>query len=80
MKIVMINDFVLKRIVARIWKYADDLLFSLACYHEPGMPPKPFNDVQDTADFVTFRVPKGNLGVPVINEKCVHVKPTLIVL
>lgn len=80
MKIVMINDFVLKRIVARIWKYADDLLFSLACYHEPDMPPTPLNDVQDAANFVTIRVPKGNLGAPVVIEKCVHVKPTIIVL
>jgi hypothetical protein len=80
MEVTMINDVVLKGLVVRTWKYADDLLFRLACYREPDLPPTPLNDVQDEADFVTIRVPKGNLGAPVVIEKCGHVKPTLIVL
>jgi hypothetical protein len=80
MEVAMINDVVLKGLVVRTRKYADDLLFRLACYREPDLPPKPLNDVQDAADFVTIRVPKGNLGATVVIEKCVHVKPTLIVL
>ena len=59
----MINDVVLEGIVVKAWKYADDLLFRLACYRDPNMPQKPLNETQDAADFVTVRVPKGNLEV-----------------
>ena len=52
----MINDVVLEGIVVRTWKYADDLLFRLACYRDPDMPQKPLNETQDAADFVTIRV------------------------
>jgi hypothetical protein len=65
----MINDVVLEGIVVKAWKYADDLLFRLACYRDPDMPQKPFSEVKDAADFVTIRVPKGNLGAPVVVEK-----------
>ena len=61
----MINDVVLEGIVVKTWKYADDLLFRLACYRDPDMPQKPLNETQDAADFVTIRVIKGNLGAPV---------------
>ena len=70
----MINDVVLEGIVVKTWKYADDLLFRLACYRDPDLPQKPLNDVQDAADFVTIRVPKGNLGAPVVVEKNYHVR------
>jgi len=36
------------------------------------MPQKPLNETQDAADFVTIRVPKGNLGAPVVVEKNYH--------
>ncbi len=70
----MINDVVLEGIVVKAWKYADDLLFRLACYRDPDLPHKPLNEVQDAADFVTIRVPKGNLGAPVVVEKNHHVR------
>jgi arsenite-transporting ATPase len=60
----MINDVLLEGIVVKTWRYADDLLFRLASYRDPDLPPKPLNEVQDAADFVTIRVPKGNLGAP----------------
>ena len=59
----MINDVVLEGIVVKAWKYADDLLFRLACYRDLDMPQIPLNEVQDAADFVTVQVPKGNLEV-----------------
>jgi len=70
----MINDVVLEGIVVRTWKYADDLLFRLASYRDPALLQKPLNEVQDAADFVTIRVPKGNLGTPVVVEKYYHVR------
>ena len=69
----MINNVVLEGIVVRTWKYADDLLFHLACYRDPDLPQKPLNEVQDAADFVTIRVPKGDLGALVVVEKNYHV-------
>jgi hypothetical protein len=69
MEVEMINDVVLEGIVVRIWKYADDLLFRLTCYHDPDLPQKPLNDVQDAAGFVTIRVRKSNLGDPVVVVK-----------
>ena len=74
----MINDVVLEGIVVRAWKFADDLLLRLACYRDPDLPQKPFsplsgaqrvNEAKDAADFVTIRVPKGNLGAPVVVER-----------
>ncbi len=70
----MINDVVLEGIIVKTWKYADDLLFRLACYRDPDLPQKPLNEVQDAADFVTIRVPKGNLGAPVVVEKNYRVR------
>ncbi len=70
----MINDVVLEGIVVKTWKFADDLLFRLACYRDPDMPQKPLNETQDAADFVTVRVPKGNLGAPVVVEKNLHIR------
>ncbi len=70
----MINDVVLEGIVVKTWKYADDLLFRLACYRDPDLPQKPLNEVHDAADFVTIRVLKGNLGAPVVVEKNYHVR------
>ena len=70
----MINDVVLEGIVVRAWKYADDLLLRLACYRDPDLPQKPLNEVKDAADFVTIRVPKGNLGAPVVVEKNYHIR------
>ncbi len=70
----MINDVVLEGIVVRTWKYADDLLFRLACYRDPDLPQKPLNEVKDAADYVTIRVPKGNLGAPVVVEKNLHIR------
>jgi hypothetical protein len=70
----MINEVVLEGIVVKAWKYADDLLFRLACYRDPDLPTKSLNDIQDAADFVTIRVIKGNLGAPVSVEKGVSVR------
>lgn len=33
----MINDVVLEGIVVKAWKYADDLLFRLACYRDQAV-------------------------------------------
>lgn len=62
----MINDVVLEGIVVRTWKFADDLLFRLACYRDPDLPQRPLNETQDAADYVTIRVIKGNLGAPAV--------------
>jgi hypothetical protein len=70
----MINDVVLEGIVVKTWKYADDLLFRLACYRDPDLPQKALNVTQDAADFVTIRVTRGNLGAPVTVEKGGHVR------
>ena len=70
----MINDVVLEGIVVKTWKFADDLLFRLACYRDPDLPQKPRNEVQDAADFVTIRVIKGNLGAPVSVEKGANIR------
>jgi hypothetical protein len=37
----MVNDVVLEWIGVKAWKYADDLLFRLACYRNPDLPKKP---------------------------------------
>jgi hypothetical protein len=74
MEVAMINDVVLDGIVVRTWKYADDLLFRMACYRDPDLPQKPLNEIQDAADFVTIRVPKSNLDAPVVVEKNYHVR------
>jgi hypothetical protein len=74
MVIVMINDVVLENIVVKAWRYAVALLFHLACYRHPDLPPKPLNELQDATDFVKLRVPKGNLGLPVVVEKNYHVR------
>jgi hypothetical protein len=70
----MINEVVLEGIVVKTWKYAEDLLFRIACYRDPDLPSKSLNDAQDAADFVTIRVLKGNLGAPVVVEKGYHVR------
>jgi hypothetical protein len=70
----MINDVVLEGIVVKTWKYADDLLFRIACYRDPDLPTKFLNETQDAADFVTIRVLKGNLGAPVVIEKGYRVR------
>ncbi len=70
----MINEVVLEGIVVKTWKYADDLLFRLACFRDPDLPQKSLNEIQDAADYVTIRVFKGNLGAPVMVEKGVHVR------
>jgi hypothetical protein len=70
----MINEVVLEGIVVKTWKYADDLLFRLACYRDPDLPQKTLSDTQDAADFVTIRVTKGNLGAPVVVEKGVNIR------
>ena len=70
----MINEVVLEGIIVRTWKFADDVLFRLACYRDPDLPQRPLNEVQDAADFVTIRVPKGNLGAPVVVERNFRVR------
>jgi hypothetical protein len=65
----VINEVVLEGIVVKTWKYAEDLLFRIACYRDPDLPSKSLNEIQDAADFVTIRVLKGNLGAPVVVEK-----------
>ena len=72
----MINDVVLEGIIVKTWKYADGLLFRLAYNRDPDLPQKPNNEVQDAVDFVTIRVPKGNLSAPVV-EKNFHVRCTI---
>ena len=46
----MINEVVLEGIVVKTWKYADDLLFRIACYRDPDLPQKSLNEAQDAAD------------------------------
>jgi hypothetical protein len=70
----MINEVVLEGIIVKTWKFADDLLFRLACYRDPDLPSKPLSDVKDAADFVTIRVIKGNLGAPVSVQKGINVR------
>jgi hypothetical protein len=74
MEVSMINDLVLEEIAVRTWRYAYDLLFRLACYRHPDLPPKPLNERQDVTDFVTLQVPKSNLGAPVVVEKNYRVR------
>jgi hypothetical protein len=74
MEAVIINDVVLEGIVVRTRKYADGLLFRLAYNHDPDLPQKPHNEVQDAADFVTIQVHKDNLGAPVVVDKNFHVR------
>lgn len=64
----MINDVVLEGKVVKTWKYADDLLFRLACYWDPYLPQKLLNEIQDVADFATIQIMKGNLGAPVVDK------------
>jgi hypothetical protein len=70
----MINEVVIEGIVVKIWKYADDLLFRIASYRDPDLPRKGHSQVHDSADFVTIRVIKGNLGAPVSVDKGSHVR------
>jgi hypothetical protein len=70
----MINDVVLEGIVLKAWMYAEDLLFRTAFFRDPDLPSKSSSDSQDSADFVTIRVIKGNLSAPVTVEKGVHVR------
>ena len=70
----MINEVVLEGVVVKTWKYADDLLFRLACYRDPDLPQKSLNETQDAADFVTIRVIKGSLGAPVVVDKGIQVR------
>jgi hypothetical protein len=70
----MINDVVLEGIIVRTWKFADDLLFRLACYRDPDLPQKPLNETKDAADFVTVRVTKSSLGAPVAVQKGLQVR------
>ena len=70
----MINEVVLEGIVVKAWKFADDVLFRIACYRDPDMPQKPLNETQNAADFVTIRVPKRKQGAPVVVEKGYYVR------
>ena len=40
----MINEVFHEGIVVRTWKFADDLLFRLACHRDPDLPSKPLNE------------------------------------
>jgi hypothetical protein len=64
----MINTVTLEGLVVSTWTFADDRLYRIASYRDPGLPPKPRNEEQDAADFMTVRVPKGSLGGPVSLE------------
>ncbi len=70
----MINEVVFEGIAVKIWKYADDLLFRLACYRDPDLPQKTVTEVRDAADYITVRVIKGSLGAPVTVNKGAHVR------
>ena len=65
----MVNDVILEGLVVRAWTFADDCFYRLASYRDPGLPPKPRNEVEDAADFISVRVVKGSLGGPVALEK-----------
>jgi hypothetical protein len=39
----MINEVVLEGIVVKTWKYADELLFRVACCRDPDLPHKPYS-------------------------------------
>ncbi len=73
-KIAAINDVDLEGAVVKTWKYADDLLFRLACYRDSDLPQKALNVTQDAADFATIGVTRGNFGAPVMVEKGGYVR------
>jgi hypothetical protein len=73
MEIVMINEVVLKGIVY-IWSFAMTLLIRLVWNRSLDLSQKPLNEIQDSADFITIRVPKGNLGLQVMVEKDYHIR------
>ena len=73
-EVILINDVVLEGIIVRTWQFADDLLFRLACYRDPDLPQKLFNETQDAADFVTIRVTESDLVTPVEVKKGLHVR------
>lgn len=76
----MINTVVIEGIVSIFWRYAMALLFCLACYRD--LPPKPLNEFQDVAAFVTLRVVQNNLDTWVHaflpNRDCAHNLPGFI--
>jgi hypothetical protein len=74
MEIVMIKAFELKGIVVNIWKCTVAILFCLACYRHPDLPPKPLNEIRTAAYFVTSWVLKNHLGAPVVVEKNYRVR------
>jgi hypothetical protein len=52
MEVAMINDVVLEGIIVKTWKYADDLLFRLACYRDPDLPQKTVVELQICHEFL----------------------------
>jgi hypothetical protein len=74
MEIVMINEVVLKGIVANVWSFAMALLIRLVWNRSLDLSQKPLNEVQDAADSVNLWVPKCNLGLQVVAEKDYHIR------
>ena len=71
----MVNVVVIEGYVtAKIWKWSGDLCFRLASYRDPHLPQKPPPPPEKTehdqsADYVTVRVPGGGAGgIPVAIE------------
>jgi hypothetical protein len=65
MEIVMINEVVLKGIVANVRRYAMALLVRVARYLHPDLMLKPLNEFQNAIAFVTLQAPQSNLGTRV---------------
>ncbi len=59
----MINDVVLKGILANIWRYAVALFFRLARYLHPDLLPKPLTELKFMTYFVTLQMPQSNLDL-----------------
>jgi len=60
----MINEITVEGLVIRTWSVIGDNFYRLACYRDPGLPPRPRGTLQDTAELIALNVPDGALGRP----------------
>jgi hypothetical protein len=74
MEIVMINEVVLKGIVANVWSFAMALLIRLVWNRSLDLSQKPLNELLDAANLVNLWVPQCNLGCQAVVEKDYHVR------
>lgn len=60
----MINLVIFEGIVVNAWKYGNDQFARLACYRDPGQPPKRMDEARDEPDYVNVRFTNGALQIP----------------